>query len=158
MADDFKVIETQEEFDNAIKSRLERERSKFAEQLAGIDDLKNQLAESQKQVSDLNTALNAANEKISAYDGQIAERDIKIKAYESFSVKTRIASELGLSHEAIDFLQGENEEEIRKSAETLKNLVGVKTAPLASGEPTVTPQSKTDAGLKAMVASLNNND
>ena len=80
-------------------------------------------------------ALNLAKEEKENFDKTLAERDAKIKEYELHSVKTQVAHELGLSFEAVDFLQGSDADEIRKSAEALKGLVGTKTAPLANVEP-----------------------
>lgn len=157
---EFKVIETQEDFDSAIKSRLERERNKFMEQLNGFDETKNQLEAANKQIAELNTelntALNEANEKISAFDTKIAEKDSQIKAYETASAKTKIANEMGLPYSAVNYLQGEDEESIRKSAEGLKGMIKVPEAPLASSEAAV-PQSKEakiEAGLKSMLHNM----
>jgi predicted nucleic acid-binding Zn-ribbon protein len=153
---EFKVIETQEDFDSAIKSRLERERNKFMEQLNGFDETKNQLEAANKQIAELNTALNEANEKISAFDTKIAEKDSQIKAYETASAKTKIANEMGLPYSAVNYLQGEDEESIRKSAEGLKGMIKVPEAPLASSE-TAVPQSKEakiEAGLKSMLHNM----
>ena len=132
---DFTVIETQEQFDAAIKDRLGREKAKFAEQLAGYDETKAKLSDAEKQIADLTEALTAANEKVSGFNEQIAERDKKIADYATRAAKTQIAHEMGLSFDAIDFLKGETEDDIRKSAESLKNLVGAqKVAPLASND------------------------
>ena len=80
-------------------------------------------------------ALKEANDKIAGHNKELADRDTKIKSYESHSVKSRIAHEAGLSYAAVDFLQGDDEESIRKSAEALKLLVGKQAAaPLASTE------------------------
>ena len=150
---DFTVIETQEQFDAAIKDRLNREKSKFAEQLAGYDETKAQLDEANKKITDLTDALTAANEKISGFDEQIKERDTKIATYATRAAKTQIAHEMGLSFDAIDFLQGDDEDEIRKSAESLKNLVGAqKVAPLANNEPVnLDPQ---EAAFRGMLSDL----
>ena len=132
---DFTVIETQEQFDAAIKDRLSREKAKYSEQLAGYDETKAKLTDAEKQIADLTEALTAANEKVSGFNEQIAERDKKIADYATRAAKTQIAHEMGLSFDAIDFLKGETEDDIRKSAESLKNLVGVqKVAPLASND------------------------
>lgn len=132
---DFTVIETQEQFDAAIKDRLGREKAKFAEQLAGYDETKAKLSDAEKQIADLTEALTAANEKISGFDEQIAERDSKISDYAARAAKTQIAHEMGLAFDAIEFLKGNTEDEIRASAESLKNLVGAqKVAPLATSD------------------------
>ena len=65
---DFTVIETQEQFDAAIKDRLGREKAKFAEQLAGYDETKAKLSDAEKQIADLTEALTAANEKVSGFN------------------------------------------------------------------------------------------
>lgn len=139
MMAEFQTIETQEEFDAAIRSRLERERNKYAEQLADYDATKKHVDEMNKQIADLNDALTLANEKIATFDSQMADKDTTIKNYELRSVKTQIAHEYGLSYEAIEFLKGDDEDAIRKSADSLKTLVGAThSAPIATSEPTIT--------------------
>lgn len=152
---DFTVIETQEQFDAAIKDRLGREKAKFAEQLAGYDETKAKLSDAEKQIADLTEALTAANEKVSGFNEQIAERDKKIADYATRAAKTQIAHEMGLSFDAIDFLKGETEDDIRKSAESLKNLVGAqKVAPLASNDgANLDPK---EAALRGMLQNLTN--
>ena len=153
---DFTPITTQEEFDAAIKSRLEREKNKYSEQLAEFDAVKTELADAKKQVGDLTGALNDAKEKISKHDSEIAERDSKIAAYETASVKTRVAHEMGLSFDAVDFLQGNDEESIRKSAESLKTLVGAAHVAPRAGEQELSNDgdAKKNAELKEMVSKL----
>ena len=63
MAEDFKPITSQDEFDSMIRSRLERERNKIAEQYSDYDALKGQIENSQKQIDDLTKALSDANEQ-----------------------------------------------------------------------------------------------
>ena len=55
---------------------------------------------------------------------EAAKKDAKIRGYESSSVKTRIAHETGLPYEMAARLSGETEEDIRKDAETLVQLIG----------------------------------
>ena len=152
---DFTVIETQEQFDAAIKDRLGREKAKYSEQLAGFEETKTKLSEAEKQIADLTEALNAANEKVSGFDAQIKEKDSKLAEYATRAAKTQIAHEMGLSFDAIDFLKGETEEEIRSSAESLKNLVGAqKVATLASNDgANLDPK---EAALRGMLQDLKN--
>ena len=78
---------------------------------------------------------------------EVAKLNSKIKGYETESVKTRIAHETGLSYEAIEFLKGDDEDSIRKSAESLKGLVGMtNVTPLASTEGS--SGDATDAALR----------
>lgn len=153
---DFTPIETQEQLDSIIGERLKRERETVSKKYEGYispDDYKNKTADMEKQIGDLNNDLNEANKKASNHEKEIAERDSKIKAYETASVKSRIAHETGLSYEAIDFLKGEDEDSIRKSAESLKSLVGVRrAAPLAN--PEGTDGDDKDAALRKTLRSL----
>lgn len=156
MADEFKIIESQEQLDAIIKSRLEREKSKYSDQ---IEDLTRQMAsqkeEAQKQIAELTQSLSAFKEEKEGFNQTLAERDAKIKEYELSSVKTQIAHELGLSFEAVSFIQGANEDEIRKSAESLKELVSVKSAPLANSEPVITSDDATrDVALRSMLREM----
>jgi chromosome segregation ATPase len=97
----------------------------------------------QKQTEELSTQLTGLNDQIKALTDektdlqtQLTEKDGTIAKYERDSVKTKIAREYGLSYEAIGFIQGEDEEAIRKSAESLKNLVGsAQVPPLGNPEP-----------------------
>ena len=148
---DFKVIETQEQFDAAIGERLKREGDKIRKEYEGFlspDDV------TKKYAGFLSP--DDVKEKYKGYlsPEEVAKKDAQIKGYESHSAKTRIAHELGLSYDAIDFLKGEDEESIRKSAETLKALVGNKQAPpLANLEGD--PAKAGDAALKAMLKNIN---
>lgn len=157
MAEEFKIIESQEQLDAILKGRLEREKVKYNDQ---IEELNKQIAlqrdDAQKQIAELTQALASAKEEKEGFNKSIEERDAKIKQYELSSVKTQIAHELGLTFDAVNFIQGSSEEEIRKSAESLKNLVGVKTAPLAGSEPVIsnTEEAAKDAALRSMLRNL----
>lgn len=157
MAEEFKIIETQEQLDAILKGRLEREKVKFNDQIEELNkQIASQKTDAEKQIAELTQALNTAKEEKEGFNKSIEERDAKIKQYELSSVKTQIAHELGLNYEAVNFIQGSNEEEIRKSAESLKSLVGVKTAPLAGSEPTITntEDATKDAALRSMLRNL----
>ncbi len=135
---EFKTIETQEQLDAIIGERIKRERDTLSKKYEGYlspKDFETKKMEYDTKIGNLEKALKEANGKIAGHDKEIAERDTKIKAYESHSVKSRIAHEMGLSYDAIDFIKGEDEDTIRKSAESLKALVGSNNiAPLATAE------------------------
>lgn len=157
MSEDFKVIETQEQLESVLKKRLEREQNKYMEQIKELEErYDGQASELHKQIGELTSALNAAKEEKDAINASISEKDAKLKEYELHSVKTQVAHELGLSFEAVDFLKGSNEEEVRRSAEALKGLVGARTAPLAKAEPDVqtTKEAALMAGLRKMSQEL----
>ena len=145
---DFTPITTQEEFDAAIKSRLERCKTSTTEEVTkkyegyiSPDDLSAKTAESQKQIDDLNAQLKIR-------DGSIADLNAKVKAYETSSVKLRIAHESGIPYELADKLSGDTEEDIRKDAQTFSKYLGHtnnKPAPLATTE---TSGSSQESGLR----------
>lgn len=153
---EFTVIETQEQLDSIIKDRLKREQESNQKKYEGYlspDEFKNKTADMEKQIGDLTANLNEANGKVANFEKQIAEKDTKIKAYETAAVKSRVAHETGLSYDAIKFLQGDDEDSIRESAESLKTLVGVrKAAPLADSEG-ISGEDK-DAALRKTLRSL----
>lgn len=147
---DFKTIETQEQFDAAIGERLKRESDKIRKEYEGFlspDDV------TKKYEGYLSPDDVKAKYKGYLSPDEVAKMDARIKGYEANSVKTRIAHELGLSYDAIGFLSGEDEESIRKSAESLKLLVGNKAAPPLAN-PEGNPAKDGDAALKAMIKNM----
>ena len=147
---DFKVIETQEQLDAIISDRLKRERDTIKKEYEGFmspDDV------AKKYAGYLSPDDEKAKYKGYLSPEEAAKKDAQIKGYETDSVKTRIAHEAGLSYEAIGFLRGEDEEAIRKSAESLKALVGnTTTAPLASTE--VAMESAENTAIKNVLKGL----
>lgn len=133
---EFTPINTQEEFEAAVKDRLAREAKKY-EGYTSPSDLEKIKEEHKSEVDKLNETMTA---KLKEKDDVIAERDTKIKGYETSSAKMRIARETGLSYEAMDYIQGSDEEAMKKSAEALKALIGSKPAP-PLGDPEPTPPS-----------------
>ena len=147
---EFTPIETQEQLDSIIGDRIKEIREKAEKKYEGFL--------SPDEVTKKYEGYLSPEEVTKKYEGylspdEVAVKDAQIKGYESHSVKTRIAHEMGLSYESIDFLKGEDEESIRKSAESLKALVGNRTAPpLAShDEP---KGNSVDASLRNMVKNL----
>lgn len=147
---DFKPIETQEELDNIIRERLAREREASNKRYEGFispDDHKKALAEANKSFDDYKKA----------HEGDaktIEDLSAKVKTYETASLKSRIAHEVGLGYEWIDRIGGEDEESIRKDAESLKSLVGngatlLPTKNMGGG----TPDDK-DAALRQVLNSI----
>ena len=150
---EFTPINTQEEFNEKIQERLQREAKKY-ESYTSPEKLEEIKQSHSKEIDKLNTSISELNEKLKNKDKEIADRDAKIKSYETASVKTRIAHELGLPYDAADFLRGETEDDIKKSAESLKGLVGKGsyTPPLAGSEKPV--GGSTDAALSTLLGSL----
>ena len=130
----FKPIETQEELDNIIKERLKRERESTQKRYEGWISPEDH----QKALDASNKAFDDFKKAHESDEQTIADLTAKNKAYETATLKSRIAHEVGLSYEWIDRIGGEDEESIRKDAESLKKLVGAGTQPI--------PTKNTEAG------------
>lgn len=129
---EFKAIETQEQFDEAIKDRLKREERKWADKYSDYlspEDLASRTEELNNKISELGNSLNEANDKATKDAETIASLEGKVKTYETASVKSRIAHEVGLPYELANKLSGEDEESIRKDAEALLPFVAKKQTP-----------------------------
>ena len=130
----FKPIESQEEWNAIIKDRLKRERETTEKRFEGWvspDD-------HQKAINEANKAFDDYKKAHEGDEQTIADLTAKNKAYETASLKSRIAYEVGLSHEWIGRIGGDDEASIRADAEALKKLVG-------SGSTTL-PTKSTDTG------------
>lgn len=153
---EFKVIESQEQLDSIIQERIARAKDSVRKEFEGYvkpDDLSGQLADKDKEIETLTATINTLNEEKAAFDSTLAEKDKTIKQYETDSAKTKVAHKMGLSFDAIKFLQGDDEESITKSAEALSTLVKASNPqPLANTEQPV-GDSK-EASYKKMLNSI----
>ena len=155
MADEVRTF-TQEEVNQLVgKARLEGKEAgrKEFEGWVSPDELAKQTAGLNEQLAGLNDQIKSLEGERTDLQTQLTEKDGKIAKYEIDSVKTRIAREAGLSYEAIEFLQGDNEEAIKKSAEALKGLVGKPPVP-PLGNPE--PNDKISSSDKALMEMLSN--
>ena len=104
----------------------------------------------EKQSKDLNARVNDLSEQINtlstekeSLQTQLTEKNGQIAKYEIDSVKTKVAREVGLPYGAIEFLQGDSEDDIRQSAEAMKELVGASVSqPSFSAEPNSIDETK----------------
>lgn len=131
--DEFKPITTQEELDAIIKSRLERERNKFAD----YDQLKTSATDLRKALETARSEASAAAQEASK---KISELEKQNKAYATAAVKTRIALEYGIPSDIKDRLCGETEEEIKADAERIAPLFANRKPP---APPLRNPEPKT---------------
>ena len=147
MANEFKAIETQEDFDAAIKARLDRNTKTVTDEVK--KSYEGYLSPDEaKKLNDQITSLTAQTEglrrQLTEKDTSIADLTAKNKAYETASVKARIAHEKGLPFELADRLSGETEEDIAADAESLAQFVSAGRNPA----PLYEPQGTYGTGLK----------
>lgn len=155
---EFTPIISQEQLDAVIGDRLKRNEEKWTRKYDGYmspDDVNAKTADLNKQIENLTAALDSANKKAASYDSDIAERDARIKGFEISATRTRVAQELGLNLDAIGFISGEDEDSIRKSAESLKALLGTQhqSTPAFDNEP---PAPNSSAAYMNMLKGLSN--
>lgn len=121
---EFKVIETQEDFDAAISARLKRDREKYAEQFEtdmrekgwkSPDEVTQFTADLTKQIETLQAAAADTAKIIEQKDAEIA----KGESYRADLEKTRIAIAAGLSIEQAGRLRGGNADEWTADAKKL---------------------------------------
>ena len=148
----FTPISTQEELDRIISERLTREAKKY-EKYTSPDDLEKIKADHADEIRKLNGSIDSYKTQLEGKDKDIADRDAKIKGYETDSVKKRIAHEAGLPEDAADYLKGKDAEALKKSAESLKAIIGDKPpAPMKDTEPS--GGENKDAAYRSMLAGL----
>ena len=122
------TINTQEEYDNLVKERIERAKKSEAAKYEGYADFK---SKAEKYDTDIKTK----NDEIPAAKNTIAELNAKVAKYESDSVKAKVLKEFGLSQDLSNRIFGDDEEALRKDAQALQQLIGTqKTQPLADPE------------------------
>ena len=128
---DFKAIETQEQFDERIKERIERAEKaaekKIREEYTGWtspDDLKALNEAHAGELSALKDAQAKELEKFAGYDEKFNTQAARIKELETDALKVRIANEKGLPASAGEFLRGDDEDAITDSADKLAKLSG----------------------------------
>lgn len=160
---EFQPITTQEEFDAAVKERLKRAEEKYSKKYEGYispDEMDKTKKDYDAQIADLNNVISAAKKKAEKFDADLAERDSKIKAYETSAIKSRVAHEVGLSYDSIEFLKGEDEASIKESAEALKGLIGqsAPTTPLATEDKPSSTLSSSDTAMRSLARGLMGQD
>ena len=123
---DFKVIETQEEFNAIIGERLANKektvRQEYEKKYSDYESLK----ESNKSYEEKIAELTKANEE---HNSIVEGLNKKIKQYETDSLKVQIALENGIPYQMASRLNGVDEESIRQDASTLSSFVNSKTTP-----------------------------
>ena len=135
MSEEFKPIETQEELDKIITTRLKRERESTEKKFEGWISPEDH----QRGLEEANKAFIDYKEAHKDDEQTIADLTAKNKAYETASLKSRIAHEVGLSYEWISRISGDDEKSIREDAESLKKLVG-------TGSNNLMPTKNSEAG------------
>ena len=151
---EFTPITTQEAFDAAIQDRLHRQEAKIRGEYADYDALKKQSEEwgaekekYEKTVQDSKTAYDDLTKKYTEATGKIAK-------FETDALKTKVAIEAGIPAGLFSYLKGENEDEIRKSAEELAQFTKAGFVPPLADPEEEPPKDTKDAAYLKMAKAL----
>lgn len=155
MSEEFKIIETQEDFDKAIQKRLaqkDKEQAEKYKEYMSPDDVTSLKSEYDKKLQELNDALTKANEKIAGNDQVVSELTTRATTAESDLLKSRIAHESGVPFELAGRLVGNNAEELKADAEKFASFLAPKSAPPLY---TSDPSGSKNGDMAAMLNQIN---
>ncbi len=119
---EFTPINTQEEFDAAIKPRLERERATISKKYEDYDQIKSERDSFASQIADFEKSAKENTDKITDLQNQLDVATKKASSLEVENLKTQIAIDKGLPMELRGRLNGATKEELEKDAESLKEI------------------------------------
>lgn len=135
---DFKAINTQEEFDAAVKDRLDRQAAKFADYddlkaaKKELDELKGKKLD--EQLAALQAEYDKAKTTLADHDKIVSDLTTRATNAEHKLKQREIAHAAGIPVELADRINGSTDEEMTKDAEMLAKFAkGVgQTLPLAN--------------------------
>ena len=79
---EFKAITTQEEFDEAIKERLARQKESILKQFTDYSEVKNKNVDLEKELTELKKSLESSTSSKTELEKQIEELTEKVKAHD----------------------------------------------------------------------------
>lgn len=151
---EFKVIETQEDFDKAIKERLERkdkELNEFKEKTSAAE------AEYKKRLDEATATIKSLNEKIAGHDQIVSDLTARATKAEGDMLRVKVAHDNGVPMELANRLVGSTAEELTADAKSFASYMAPAQAPpLRSNIPANNNGNNSlDAAYATMLASLN---
>ena len=168
---DFKVIETQEDFDKAIHKRLEQKDRELAEKYKDYlspEDVAKMQADHEKAINESAGKLKQAEEKATQHDQLVKDLEAKATAAETSLLKSQIAHENGVPIELADRLVGSTAEELKADAEKIAGFLAPKTAPprrtteasgafMRTGDPEQDSKNAAAAAMMSLLPQLTSN-
>ncbi len=156
---DFKSITTQEEFEAAIRERVDRINAKYADydelkKKAGESDgLRKSLETANAEIEKLKSAAKTTAESLANHDKEVGSLKERAEKAEKSLLQRKIAEEAGLPASLASRLTGSTEAEMKEDAKNLAQFVIKKgTAPLFTQE---TPPQGGHASMKDMLSAFN---
>lgn len=164
----FKTINTQEELDEVIRDRLHRAEEKYAK-YTSPEDLEKLKAtytgyvspeevEKIKQGYSSYTSPEDLAKMKSDYDTQLAEIRAENTTLKTSALKSAIASEMNIPASLASRIQGTTEDELRKDALALANVIKAQKPVLPlGGQDTETKKADKNRALRELAQSLTDN-
>lgn len=142
---------SQEELNSIISDRLNKEKTKYEEQLKNMEA---QNTSYKDQIAKFNTQLEEINKKVAEHEAAMKEKDAKIHDYETQSVKMRVAREMDIPYELAMRLNGETEDDIKKDADIIKALFNQAKPSQPLGSTETSSGTNQEAGWRQIADSL----
>lgn len=136
---------TQEELDNIIKERLARQEESIRKEYADYDVVKKQVDDLSKELESTKSELIKSQSGNMEFEKTLEALNSKIKVQELSALRTKVAIEYGVPYALVDRITGDDEEGIRKDAQSLAEMFkpsNVPPPPLKSSEPQISDEDK----------------
>ncbi len=141
---------TQEELEKIIAERLERERKKYKD----YDELKKVAEEYKKMKEAQMTEEEKLQSKLAELEAAVLEKELEVQEAMIEKTKMKVAMEMGLPADALDFISGSTEEEIREAAEKFKNLLGGNYSKVGKPSAPATAQSGSKVWTRSEIENM----
>ena len=150
---EFTPIETQEQFDQMVKDRVERAKKsaakEFETQLKDLEQLKESVTAKETEIGTLKSKIAEMEAEKKTNGESYNSMQKELSQVKLSALKQRIAIDAGIPLEMADRLNGEDEESIKEDAEKVKGFWGAKhVAPSFKTEEV--PTDPTEAGFREM--------
>jgi len=154
---EFTPITTQEEFDAAIKSRLERQENTIRKEYSDYEALKKAAAELEDLKKGNSAKAQEDAQKLADLKKELEQAKGEVKAFQVKELKASVAAEIGLPGYLMERINGQTEEEIRADAKALYEAFSAENRKGLPGFNPEQPKDKGAAALKEVLRGLNLN-
>jgi len=139
---DFKPITSQEQLNKIIQERLSREKKKS-------EEVTSQLSTLSKQIEELTGKYQKTEQESKDLAEKYKELQVENEMYAKNALKQKVAGENNLPLNAVEFLQGDTDEELAQSAAKLRSLLSPQQ-PIAQNN----TQDVENNGLQELLSAL----
>lgn len=160
---EFKVIETQEDFDAAIKGRLDQQSRKYSEEIstlrAELESLKTERASLIEKHTAFETEKTTEwNNKANSFEEQIRKLTSENSSLREAAVRREVVDKFNIPKEFADRLVGSDEASLSEDAEKLANILNAHSSsrmPRPDADVIPSEDTNTRSAFKEMLSKLN---